>query len=144
MNWRKLSYIAIRKPNVSSCRSNFFSDGFATSTCSPLSFRSFEASSHNHSSRSNCVVDLCRLWRWPDVSHQNELKPVDYCPHAFHYHHDDICVNPFHYERVLCRCQFFSLAESSVCFLFQRPISFVYHAYHPRQHILEPTYDLRQ
>lgn len=60
--------------------------------------RSFETS--QNPSRSNCVVEYCRLWRWPDLSNVNELKPVDYCPHAFHYHHDDICVNPFHYERV--------------------------------------------
>ena len=81
-----------------------------------LSLRSFDAS--HSSSRSNCVVDFCRLWRWPDLSHQNELKPVDYCPNAFHYHHDDICVNPFHYERVLCRWRRFSLARSSVRCLF--------------------------
>lgn len=60
--------------------------------------RAFETS--QNPSRSNCVVEYCRLWRWPDLSNVNELKPVDYCPHAFHYHHDDICVNPFHYERV--------------------------------------------
>jgi hypothetical protein len=54
----------------------------------------------NQSSKSNPVVIYCRLWRWPDLSNQNELKPVDYCPNAFHYSKDDICINPFHYERV--------------------------------------------
>ncbi|CAF1142407.1 unnamed protein product [Rotaria sordida] len=54
----------------------------------------------NQSSKSNSVVIYCRLWRWPDLSNQNELKPVDYCPNAFHYSRDDICINPFHYERV--------------------------------------------
>ncbi|CAM4767403.1 unnamed protein product [Rotaria magnacalcarata] len=54
----------------------------------------------NQSSKSNSVVIYCRLWRWPDLANQNELKPVDYCPNAFHYSRDDICINPFHYERV--------------------------------------------
>ena len=56
----------------------------------------------NQSSKSNPVVIYCRLWRWPDLSNQNDLKPVDYCPNAFHYSRDDICINPFHYERVPC------------------------------------------
>lgn len=54
----------------------------------------------NQSSKSNPVVLYSRLWRWPDLSNQNELKPVDYCSHPFHYSRDDICINPFHYERV--------------------------------------------
>lgn len=54
----------------------------------------------NQSSKSNPVVLYSRLWRWPDLSNQNELKPVDYCQNAFHYGKDDICINPFHYERV--------------------------------------------
>jgi hypothetical protein len=51
-------------------------------------------------SKSNPVVEYCRLWRWSDLNNQNELKPVDYCPNAFHYILDNICINPFHYERV--------------------------------------------
>ncbi len=54
----------------------------------------------NQLARSNPVVEYCRLWRWPDLFNQNELKPVDYCPNAFHYNLDSICINPFHYERV--------------------------------------------
>ncbi|CAF1394594.1 unnamed protein product [Rotaria sp. Silwood1] len=57
-------------------------------------------STHEQSSRSNPVVEYCRLWRWPDLFNQNELKPVDYCPNAFHYTLDNICINPYHYERV--------------------------------------------
>ncbi|CAF0975837.1 unnamed protein product [Adineta steineri] len=57
----------------------------------------------NQSSKSNPVVIYCRLWRWPDLSNQNELKPVDYCPNSFHYSRDDICINPFHYERVAAK-----------------------------------------
>jgi hypothetical protein len=54
-------------------------------------------------SKSNPVVEYCRLWRWSDLNNQNELKPVDYCPNAFHYILDNICINPFHYERVPCK-----------------------------------------
>ncbi len=60
----------------------------------------FCRSPEHEQSRSNPVVEYCRLWRWPDLSNQNELKPVDYCPNAFHYILDNICINPFHYERV--------------------------------------------
>lgn len=59
----------------------------------------FRAPEHEQS-RSNPAVEYCRIWRWADLSNQNELKPVDYCPNAFHYILDNICVNPFHYERV--------------------------------------------
>lgn len=52
------------------------------------------------SSKSNLVVESCRLWRWPNLCNQNELKPVDYCQYPFHYKPDSICINPFHYERV--------------------------------------------
>ncbi|CAF0955720.1 unnamed protein product [Adineta ricciae] len=52
------------------------------------------------SSRSNPVVEYCRLWRWRNLTNQNELKPVDYCPNAVHYGQPNICVNPYHYERV--------------------------------------------
>ena len=54
----------------------------------------------SNSSKSNPVVIYSRLWRWPDLSNQNELKPVDYCQNAFHYSRDEICINPYHYERV--------------------------------------------
>jgi hypothetical protein len=60
----------------------------------------FSRSPEHEQSRSNPVVEYCRLWRWSDLSNQNELKPVDYCPNAFHYILDNICINPFHYERV--------------------------------------------
>ncbi|CAF1483722.1 unnamed protein product [Adineta steineri] len=70
----------------------------STSSCITIP-RSPDASK-DQSSPSNLIVEYCRLWRWPDLSGQHELKPNDYCRHAFHYNHDHICVNPFHYERV--------------------------------------------
>lgn len=71
----------------------------------------------NQSSKSNPVVLYSRLWRWPDLSNQNELKPVDYCQNAFHYGKDDICINPFHYERVPGRIRYFSIDEHAyLCF----------------------------
>lgn len=41
-----------------------------------------------------------RLWRWPDL-HKNELKHVKFCQYAFDLKYDNVCVNPYHYERVV-------------------------------------------
>ncbi|XP_029961237.1 mothers against decapentaplegic homolog 4 [Salarias fasciatus] len=45
-------------------------------------------------------IIYARLWRWPDL-HKNELKHVKYCQFAFDLKCDNVCVNPYHYERVV-------------------------------------------
>ncbi|KAG7489940.1 mothers against decapentaplegic-like 4 [Solea senegalensis] len=45
-------------------------------------------------------VIYARLWRWPDL-HKNELKHIKYCQFAFDLKCDSVCVNPYHYERVV-------------------------------------------
>ncbi|XP_030378373.1 mothers against decapentaplegic homolog 3 [Scaptodrosophila lebanonensis] len=45
-------------------------------------------------------VIYCRLWRWPDLQSQNELKPLDHCEYAFHLRKDEICINPYHYKKI--------------------------------------------
>eukprot|EP00094_Tigriopus_californicus_P010575 TCALIF_10202-PA protein Name:"Similar to Smad4 Mothers against decapentaplegic homolog 4 (Mus musculus)" AED:0.26 eAED:0.26 QI:0/0/0/0.5/1/1/4/0/645 len=45
-------------------------------------------------------VIYARIWRWPDL-HKNELKQVKYCQFAFDLKADSVCVNPYHYERVV-------------------------------------------
>lgn len=45
-------------------------------------------------------VIYAKIWRWPDL-HKNELKHVKYCQFAFDLKCDNVCVNPYHYERVV-------------------------------------------
>ena len=45
-------------------------------------------------------VIYCRLWRWPDLQSHHELKAHDVCEYAFTLKRDEVCVNPYHYERV--------------------------------------------
>ncbi|CAD7076915.1 unnamed protein product [Hermetia illucens] len=45
-------------------------------------------------------VIYCRLWRWPDLQSQNELKPLDHCEFAYQLKKDEICINPYHYKKV--------------------------------------------
>ncbi|KAI0981604.1 hypothetical protein GJ496_000798 [Pomphorhynchus laevis] len=45
-------------------------------------------------------VIYARLWRWPDL-HKNELKHLKFCQFAFDLKHELVCVNPFHYERII-------------------------------------------
>ena len=45
-------------------------------------------------------VIYARLWRWPDL-HKNELKHLNFCTAPFDYKLDVVCVNPYHYQRVI-------------------------------------------
>lgn len=54
-------------------------------------------------------VIYSRLWRWPDL-HKNELKAAKFCQYGFELKCDNVCINPYHYERVLSHGK--SLARS--------------------------------
>lgn len=45
-------------------------------------------------------VIYAKIWRWPDL-HKNELKHIKGCQFAFDLKQDSVCVNPYHYERVV-------------------------------------------
>jgi len=47
------------------------------------------------------VVAFCRIWRWPDLNTHLELRPIGTCTYAFQHEKDQICVNPYHSERVV-------------------------------------------
>lgn len=55
---------------------------------------------------SNCKalphVIYGRVWRWPDLQNHNELKSVPNCQYPFTKakRSDDVCINPYHYQRV--------------------------------------------
>lgn len=45
-------------------------------------------------------VIYCRLWRWPDLHSHHELRAIEACENAFHLKKDEVCINPYHYQRV--------------------------------------------
>lgn len=45
-------------------------------------------------------VIYCRVWRWPDLQSQHELKPLACCEFPFGSKQKDVCINPYHYQRV--------------------------------------------
>ncbi|CAH0385195.1 unnamed protein product [Bemisia tabaci] len=45
-------------------------------------------------------VVYARIWRWPDLQ-KNEPKHLKICQYAFELKCDLVCVNPYHYERVV-------------------------------------------
>lgn len=45
-------------------------------------------------------VIYSRLWRWPDLQSQHELKAHDCCQFSFNAKRDEVCINPYHYKRV--------------------------------------------
>jgi len=51
------------------------------------------------------VVAFCRIWRWPDLNTHLELRPFETCAYAFQHEKDQICVNPYHSERVVAPCK---------------------------------------
>ncbi|XP_034968327.1 mothers against decapentaplegic homolog 3-like [Zootoca vivipara] len=45
-------------------------------------------------------VFYCRLWRWPDVQSHHDLLSFETCEYAFHKMKSEVCVNPYHFQRV--------------------------------------------
>jgi len=49
-----------------------------------------------------------KLWRFPDL-HKNELRSLPTCQYAYEKKMDMVCVNPYHYERIVTGSQGFPL-----------------------------------
>uniref|UniRef100_A0A7E4V2J2 Mothers against decapentaplegic homolog n=1 Tax=Panagrellus redivivus TaxID=6233 RepID=A0A7E4V2J2_PANRE len=45
-------------------------------------------------------VIYCRVYRWPDLQSHNELKAINSCRYCFESGQKDVCINPYHYDRV--------------------------------------------
>jgi hypothetical protein len=45
-------------------------------------------------------VMYCRIFRWPDLQSQHELKSLPSCQYPANRNNSKICVNPYHYARV--------------------------------------------
>ncbi|XP_063222329.1 mothers against decapentaplegic homolog 3 isoform X2 [Bacillus rossius redtenbacheri] len=45
-------------------------------------------------------VIYCRLWRWPELQSHHELRALDNCEFAFNLKRDEVCINPYHYQRI--------------------------------------------
>ena len=45
-------------------------------------------------------VIYCRIWRWPDLQSQYELRATDSCATGYSKDNKEVCVNPYHYRRV--------------------------------------------
>lgn len=65
-----------------------------------VSFRSLDGRLQVSQRKGLPHVIYCRLWRWPDLQSHHELRAVDHCEFAFHTKKDEVCVNPYHYQRV--------------------------------------------
>lgn len=70
-------------------------------------------------------VIYCRLWRWPDLQSHHELRAVELCEYAFHTKKDEVCVNPYHYQRVETPGR-----RAWIVFISSSPVRLVHHNIH--------------
>ncbi|CAD5215268.1 unnamed protein product [Bursaphelenchus okinawaensis] len=45
-------------------------------------------------------VIYCRVWRWPSIQSHHEVRPISECRYPYDSRGDNICINPYHYQRV--------------------------------------------
>lgn len=45
-------------------------------------------------------VIYCRVWRWQELQSHNELRAIKTCEFPWSAKKADICINPYHYERI--------------------------------------------
>ncbi|MBN3318761.1 SMAD1 protein, partial [Atractosteus spatula] len=87
-------------PRYSTCSSNHGSSSPCALTARLMSCRSLDGRLQVSHRKGLPHVIYCRLWRWPDLQSHHELRAVELCEFAFHMKKDEVCVNPYHYQRV--------------------------------------------
>lgn len=67
----------------------------------------------------------CKIWRWPDLNQANEVKKISdsYCSISFSRKSNEVCVNPYHYERVSTNLFAASLVQQKMFYSNQNSIS---------------------
>jgi len=60
-------------------------------------------------------VIYCKVWRWPDLSSQHELKALECCHYSYYSKLKEVCVNPYHYKRVEVTGSMGRYPDSEMC-----------------------------
>ena len=45
-------------------------------------------------------VLYCTIWRYPELKNHHELRPLPCCAYSYNAKKDEVCINPYHYERI--------------------------------------------
>ena len=54
-------------------------------------------------------VWACQFWRWPHLKAALELSCISTCEHGYERNTDEICIQPYHYNKIEAPCKYFYL-----------------------------------
>ncbi|CAB1319509.1 unnamed protein product, partial [Coregonus sp. 'balchen'] len=61
---------------------------------------SYPDQTRSHTERVFLMSSTAACGRWPDLHSHHELRAIEACEYAFHLKKDEVCINPYHYQRV--------------------------------------------